>query len=183
MGERHNILVISDLHLGEDLKGDGSMSVSALEEQLVAFVDHHRVEREDGRPWRLIINGDMVDFLSIVVMPEDAELSPAHAEDAVYGLGEDEAACVVKIGLVIGRHEALFSALARFIGAGHSLSVVVGNHDVGFHWPQVQAEVRGALQRCADRDRFRVLRRRGHRHRHRPQAEQGAEALRVMLSG
>src|SRR5215475_5756883 len=94
-----NILVISDLHLGEDLRpGVASVSylrrLARLERELVAFVAHYTERRLGGRPWRLVVNGDMVDFMSIQIMPDGAPTSggaadgdPTNDEDRRYGLG------------------------------------------------------------------------------------------------
>ena len=67
-GTSHNLLIISDLHLGEDLKPATKSGylhhVPMLERQLTSFLEHYRRYRRDGRPWELIVNGDMVDFIS-----------------------------------------------------------------------------------------------------------------------
>src|SRR5262249_39146430 len=135
----HNILVISDLHLGEDLKPATKTGylphMPLLERELESFLDHYRKSRRDGRPWELIINGDMVDFLSVCLFPEGEEGDP---DDKVWGLGTTASAAQRKMERVLARHAGVFRALARFIGAGNKLGIVAGNHDVEFHWPVVQ---------------------------------------------
>jgi UDP-2,3-diacylglucosamine pyrophosphatase LpxH len=137
----HNLLVISDLHLGEDLKPATKQRylphVPMLERELESFLDHYRKSRRDGRPWELVINGDMVDFLSVCLFPDDGDASAAE-EDRVWGLGTDAAAATRKMERVLARHPGVFRALARFIGAGNKVGIVAGNHDVEFHWPAVQ---------------------------------------------
>jgi UDP-2,3-diacylglucosamine pyrophosphatase LpxH len=135
-----NILIISDLHLGEDLKPAMAQAplpyLTILERELPAFLDHHRKIRRDGRPWHLIVNGDMVDFQSVCLLPEDGDESDP--EERVYGLGTRPKAARRKMVRVLERHAGVFRALARFIAVGNRLSIVVGNHDAEFHWPVVQ---------------------------------------------
>jgi UDP-2,3-diacylglucosamine pyrophosphatase LpxH len=141
MGSDRNILVISDLHLGEDLRpGVANLShlrhLVKLERALEAFLTHHTRERLDGKPWTLVVNGDMVDFLAVQMMPEAGD--EADDEDRLYGLGFDEACSQKKLERVIVRHTGVFSRLAEFVGAGNELVIVVGNHDPEFHYPRVQ---------------------------------------------
>ena len=93
-----NILVISDLHLGEDLKGNVTPAsylrrLVHLERELGSFLDHYRSWQLDGRPWTLVINGDMVDFMSVMILPDaptsppDPKVDEDDAEDRLYGLG------------------------------------------------------------------------------------------------
>src|SRR5215470_3941529 len=117
----HNLLVISDLHLGEDLKPATKSGylphVPMLERELESFLDHYRKSRRDGRPWELIINGDMVDFLSVCLFPDGVAVTDS-PDDHVWGLGT---------------------------GADNKLGIVVGNHDVEFHWPVVQETFKKGL--------------------------------------
>jgi len=72
-----NLLIISDLHLGEDLRPDAEEErerLAEVENDLVAFLEYYIWRRLDDRPWRLVINGDMVDFLSICLMPAEVDL-------------------------------------------------------------------------------------------------------------
>jgi UDP-2,3-diacylglucosamine pyrophosphatase LpxH len=148
----HNLLIISDLHLGEDLKPASKSGylrhVPLLERELESFLEHYRRSRRDGRPWELIVNGDMVDFLSVCLFPE-GQPGSGHAdpEDHVWGLGTGPEDARTKMTRVLERHPAVFRALARFVGAGNKLSIVVGNHDVEFHWPVVQDTFRAGVAR------------------------------------
>src|SRR5689334_321198 len=75
---RANLLIISDLHLGEDLRpglGAGSLKhMVRLERELENFFLHYTSTRLGNRPWRLVINGDMVDFLGVCLLPSKAEI-------------------------------------------------------------------------------------------------------------
>jgi UDP-2,3-diacylglucosamine pyrophosphatase LpxH len=156
-----NILVISDLHLGQDLRPLAASvpllrRLAVLARELVAFLTHYTGSRLGGRPWRLVINGDMVDFMSIRIIP-DAAMDPSTAteEERLYGLGHGEPESVTKLDRVMARHPEIFSALARFIANGNELVLVVGNHDVEFHYQSVQRRLIEAMVRLgADGDRI-----------------------------
>jgi len=142
---RPNILVISDLHLGEQLRPEGA-TATATEAALISFLNHHGDHRVQGRPWHLIVNGDLVDFIAICLMPAEAKVVQGLDDDAHwYGVGGDSRAAHLKLAAVMERQPRVFQALARFVGLGHSLSLVMGNHDAAFHWPAVQDLLRHAL--------------------------------------
>lgn len=147
-----NLLIISDLHLGEDIKErpEGKLAylrhVIMLERELESFLRHYTSHRIDGRAWRLVINGDMVDFLGICLLPQrEDDLTP---DEHVYGLGTKPRAARTKMERVLERHDGVFKALAAFIGAGNHVNIVVGNHDVEFTWPAVQDCFRQGIGRC-----------------------------------
>ena len=137
-----NILVISDLHLGEDLRPGGAnvsylRHLATLERELERFLEHYTAHRRDGRPWRLVVNGDMVDFMSVMILP-DEKAEGVDDEDRLYGLGFGERQSQKKMERVIARHQGVFKRLGEFVAAGNELVIVVGNHDVEFHYPSVQ---------------------------------------------
>lgn len=136
-----NILVISDLHLGEDLRPGGAnvsylRHLAKLERELENFLAHYTRQRLNERPWRLVVNGDMVDFMSVMILPDGDEHDDA--EDKLYGLGFGERQSQKKMEKVIARHKGVFTRLGQFVEAGNELVIVVGNHDVEFHYPSVQ---------------------------------------------
>jgi UDP-2,3-diacylglucosamine pyrophosphatase LpxH len=139
-----NILVISDLHLGEDLRPGGAnvsylRHLVKLERELESFLVHYSSHQRDGRPWRLVVNGDMVDFMSVMILPElAAVVEEGDEEDRLYGLGFGERQSQKKMERVIARHPGVFEKLGHFVAAGNDLVIVVGNHDAEFHYLSVQ---------------------------------------------
>lgn len=130
-----DLLVISDLHLGDQL-GNRSEHTIQLERALVAFLDHHR---GDGRAWQLVINGDMIDLIGVTLMPAELGLIGGyHPDDALYGLGARAQVAAAKLRKIVDYHVDVFRALGRFVADGHTVAIVVGNHDAEFHWPEVQ---------------------------------------------
>lgn len=139
-----NILVVSDLHFGEELLPGASserrhavdLGASAFRE----FLRYHTVRRRDGRPWRLVIAGDLFDFMSVFVgsLPE----RPAKtADERRYGLGRGVMPGVERLKQICAIHRPLLADLAAFAAAGHSVDIIVGNHDIELLAPEVAAEL------------------------------------------
>jgi UDP-2,3-diacylglucosamine pyrophosphatase LpxH len=133
-----NILVISDLHLGEDMTLAATPAISrhlqVLERQLIEFLRHYTRRRRNGLPWRLVINGDMVDFLAMCLLPAqgrvDLSTDDIRHEEHVYGLDRRRQVACAKTRAVVDRHRDVFLALANFAAAGNTIEIVCGNHDV-----------------------------------------------------
>src|SRR5207248_890382 len=109
-----NILVISDLHLGEDVKPKPHSvgylrHLARLEREIESFLDHYTRSRHDGRPWRLIINGDMVDFMSVCILPSGGE--GVSEDERRFGLGAGPQQTRLKLEHVIERHPGVFRRL------------------------------------------------------------------------
>lgn len=124
---RPSYLVFSDLHLGE-LEPDAPPAASDPLRALPACLDHYAASPEG--PWRLIIAGDMVDFLQATaqVTAEDDGLA-----------GDPEATAVAAFDRIATHHAEVFRALADFVARGHELVILKGNHDAELHFDGVQA--------------------------------------------
>jgi len=68
-GADHNLLIVSDLHISEGFRpssGKWSRNEDFLsDDSFAAFLQYHEGRRGDGLPWRLIIAGDVFDFLQV----------------------------------------------------------------------------------------------------------------------
>src|SRR5687767_14151205 len=56
-GSGHNIIVVSDLHLGDSLRPSEPgflRNLARLNRALCRFLKHYARHRVDGRPWRLV---------------------------------------------------------------------------------------------------------------------------------
>lgn len=147
----HNLLVVSDLHLGADLQRGGFTylrSIARLDRELSAFLEWYTENREGSLPWRLVINGDMVDFVTITLVPDAAEQPGFEVtdDDRRFGLatGEEEKIDWL-LCRVMDRHRKVFERLAAFVAAGNEVAILRGNHDAEFHWPRVQRTFRERL--------------------------------------
>lgn len=111
----HDLLLISDLHLGSHLKprmrGEFVHLASKIEDTFPRFIDHYLREGD----WQLIINGDFIDFWNIE-LPGQEDLPP-------------EALAVARLHAVFDAHPRVEDALVRFLRDGGSIVFVTGNHD------------------------------------------------------
>ncbi|MCA9565114.1 MAG: hypothetical protein KC561_16565, partial [Myxococcales bacterium] len=70
-----NYLVVSDNHLGEFIKDHARIEylkrTADLDRDFCNFLEYFGNHRRGGKPWRLVINGDMLDFLTVTVKPSE----------------------------------------------------------------------------------------------------------------
>ena len=132
-----NILIFSDLHLGEACKNwsriDYLKQSDRLDQQLCDFLDYYSKNRVNDQPWKLICCGDFIDFLQITMTPPEVS-----EEEAPFGLGTQERESVWKLERLMERHHRAFVYLAAFVGMGNRLELIRGNHDEEFFWPAVR---------------------------------------------
>jgi UDP-2,3-diacylglucosamine pyrophosphatase LpxH len=137
-----HLLAISDLHLGRDLRRGLTepRPEPAVDRPLVAFLDYYRAHRIGGLPWRLIIVGDMVDFIAITntPAPDEVQQFAVSPEEHLYGLAAEPLKAAWKLGRVLERHARFRDALARFVADGNELIIIRGNHDPEWTWPEVR---------------------------------------------
>lgn len=155
-----NYLLFSDVHLGGDLvQHSRPWTISRLREvlrvdrELSAMIDHYRQHAEPGRPWKLIIAGDLVDFVGMSISPREGSPleTPLTDEERTHGLGSARDHVVHKMRAVAERHDLVFRKLANFVADGHSLVLVRGNHDVEFYWDSARdAFVEALVERAGD---------------------------------
>jgi UDP-2,3-diacylglucosamine pyrophosphatase LpxH len=155
LAPRHtNYLLFSDVHLGADLVQHARpwtvsrlRQVLRIDRELSAMLDHYRQHAEPGRPWQLIIAGDLVDFMGMSIAPRDDHPleTPLTEEERLHGLGSTRDHAALKMRAVAERHALVFEKLAQFVAEGHSLMLVRGNHDVDFYWETARAAFVEAL--------------------------------------
>ncbi len=142
----HNLLIISDLHIGAPGLTDLDDEDAAwTDESLVSFLEDRQDTWVDGLPWRLVINGDMLEFLR-AAPPTDRELPEDHSEDARL---------LDLLERMLESHGGFFTALARFVSRGHELVVVRGNHDPELFLPALSARFLDHLAALAAGDEER----------------------------
>lgn len=159
-------LLLSDIHLGSDIvthlrpwaATSWLLREAEVDQRLVALLDHYRVQRAEGRSWRLVIAGDFLDLVGVSLPPHGADVTTKPtAEEERHGLGSAADHVVHKLHAIVQRHPTVFTALARFVAAGNSLVVVRGNHDIELHWRAAQrALVDAIVQRAALDERAAV---------------------------
>jgi len=149
MADSQNILVVSDLHFGEELlpgaTAERRKAVDLGAEAFREFLHYHAVRRIDGRPWRLVIAGDLFDFMSVVV-PGTKELPARSADERRFGLSRGIRSGVPRMARICENHKPLLAEMAKFAAVGHSIDIVVGNHDVELLDPDTVAELERHLR-------------------------------------
>lgn len=147
-----HLLVFSDVHLGSDLNDAGPHVPRSQEcdRDLAALIAHYRARaREDGARdrWRIVIAGDLVDFVGMSIDPRDDEPLETELtdEERTNGVGSAEDHARLKLARVARRHADVFDALADFVADGHALSVLHGNHDIELHWDGLKADFRALV--------------------------------------
>ena len=148
----HNLLVVSDLHFGEELLPGTSLEKRQIVElgarTFIEFLSYYQQRRENGRPWRLVIAGDLFDFMSVIVPAAAAEARSNH-DVRLWGASRAGDAAVERMALVAQRHRPVLAQLLAFADAGHVVDVVVGNHDIELLDSAVAAELSRQLMSIA----------------------------------
>jgi UDP-2,3-diacylglucosamine pyrophosphatase LpxH len=130
------VFVISDLHLG----GPHPRMMSRPR-VLAHFIEHVASMRPENEAVELVIAGDFVDFLAI---------EPQSSWTADPG----EARSKLERTMRERPFDVVFKALGGLLGAGHRLTVLVGNHDVEMALPPVQDTFLAHLDAATERVRF-----------------------------
>lgn len=159
----HNLIVLSDLHLGSDLvhhaQPEAPLRARASQNRtrdLTAMLDHYRERRHGGRPWRLVIAGDFCDFAGMSVLPKVELSTQPTDEELAHGLGGAADHTLAKLDLLMDHEVSVMKGLARFLEAGNSLVIVRGNHDVDWHWEAAQEHFLTRLSQHGDFARAQV---------------------------
>jgi UDP-2,3-diacylglucosamine pyrophosphatase LpxH len=149
--DEFNIVIISDLHLSEGrnpaTKRFNLNEDFFFDEEFDRFLGYLEAESQRrGRKYRLIIAGDMVDFLQITRLPESAQFELRRSE-AEYGLGTHPDKTIWKMKIMMDGHWVFFKGLGRFICAGNKCTIITGNHDIEWNVPQVQIAFREEMKK------------------------------------
>lgn len=165
MNSSHNFLFVSDLHLSEGRNPQtGLLHRNEDFFQDTAFAQFLAYHVRLGllpdsapyhqKPWKLVVNGDIFDFLQVVSQPEPGDKYLGLRKDLShnekeYGLGTGAEDTVWKLKKIFEGHPMFFQALGWFVAhEGNELVVLKGNHDIELYWPQVQVAFRKFLVRA-----------------------------------
>lgn len=148
--------IISDIHLTEaepehppgDLWKKFKRKEFFFDDVLSDFFEYvqHQVGDEKAE---LILNGDVFDFDAVLTYPEDAPYRVTWLEK-IRGLFPEEEKASYKIQKILSEHGLFVEALRKFIQNGHRVVIVIGNHDLELHYPQVQKDIINALNLTDD---------------------------------
>ncbi len=145
-----NTLVVSDLHLsdaqepipGKPLWKRYKQRDLFIDEVFDRFLAHFEGELPSGS--ELILNGDVFDFDSAMALPTE-RLFPVSWLERRRGLGSEEAKSRFVMGRILQDHAVFVAALRRWVLAGNTVIVVIGNHDIELQWHSVRADLVASL--------------------------------------
>ena len=149
----HRFLVVSDLHLtsGKDPHSGVWAPTEDFfwDEEFRDFLVHYST----GGDSTLIINGDLFDFLKVLVFPTPSELAAYGIPEAdvnhAYGLRCSEPAGVFQIDKIVDGHPLFFRTIVDFLLAGNRVIILKGNHDIQLFWGAVQDRLYKRLEEMA----------------------------------
>jgi len=138
------------MHLGEATKDRSRiryLKAAVVEDrEFCRFLEHYQSQRANGLPWRLVLAGDVFDFLAVSLTPDPHWAMQRYGFDIEpherrVGLDNTGPKTRWKLDRILERHRAVVTYLADFIGSGHSVVFLRGNHDAELYWPEVQEDL------------------------------------------
>lgn len=130
-----DLIVVSDLHLsaGYDPRlGAFDRNEDFFYDAAFArFLAHlRRRGTDEGRRWRLVLLGDIFDFLQVDLKRAGQIHDP---------LDRSERVTIAKLEQIARGHPDFFAALGAFAAEGNPVEVIPGNHDIELVRPATQA--------------------------------------------
>lgn len=174
----HDVVFVSDLHLAngysrttgrydarEDFFYDGEFH------RFMQYLAAQGQQRQ--RPQRLILLGDVFEFLQVDGRPFDKDglpepNHPAYQDKEVQdhlkrgkvfnGLSTSQHATVWRIERIARGHAEFFRALGEFLQADqrNRLDVVIGNHDIEMTWPAAQQRFKELIEEAVQTPELRA---------------------------
>jgi len=126
------LYVISDLHIGGEYpKNDTDLGFRICNKigELTVFIKQKtEIGKSSKFDTELVINGDFIDFLA----------EKWDGDEPWKPFIDDPKQAAKRLQTIIDRDKILFDALADFLGAGHQLTILLGNHDIELSFPTVR---------------------------------------------
>lgn len=136
--------IVSDLHLCESEPVNKRFPLWKKYKTKEFFFDgdfvawlRHLEKLAGGKTIELILNGDIFDFDSLTSRPKNPEFFISWLETR-RGLNPQQEKSVYKINRILKDHDVWVNGLKDFLGHGHRVVFVIGNHDLELHFPEVQ---------------------------------------------
>jgi UDP-2,3-diacylglucosamine pyrophosphatase LpxH len=142
--DSYKVVIISDLHLSEGWDENGYLSKLEdffFDQSFKRFLGYLSKKAEESSfYYRLIVDGDLVDFLQFIRGPEKGVISgeTLTKKERKLGPGTSTRKTLWKLERLINGHKVLFTALSDFIAKGNELFILCGNHDMEWLMPEVQ---------------------------------------------
>jgi UDP-2,3-diacylglucosamine pyrophosphatase LpxH len=97
------------------------MCTPCARQRLALFIQYAATQRRENQDVRLVINGDIVDFL---------------AEEGASPFLNDDARARDVLLEIMGRTVEVWTALRNFVASGAALTLMLGNHDIELSLPK-----------------------------------------------
>jgi UDP-2,3-diacylglucosamine pyrophosphatase LpxH len=147
----YKLVIVSDLHLSEGWDENGYLQRNEdffFDQNFERFLRYLSVlEKEEKFFYRLVINGDLVDFLQFTTVPEERDIQgeTLTKREKNLGMGTSEIKTLWKLGKLIYGHKVFFTAIADFLAKGNELIIIPGNHDIEWIMPAIQESFKKRL--------------------------------------
>lgn len=146
MTDLHDIIVVSDLHLGRGKNPRTGryyrLEAFFFDDDFHHFCTHLIAEaRERDARFKLVLNGDTFDLLRIDHDPQSA----GKRRERRYGPILTPPVAADTLRQILEGHPVFVSALAEVLAAGHQVVFLPGNHDIEVQWRPVQETIRDAI--------------------------------------
>lgn len=146
-GAMHDLLVLSDLHIGRGLNPETGrhhhLETFFYDDDLRAFFRQAmREAKERHRLLRVVFNGDTFDFLRTEPDP-----CAGSWREQRFGQDLDARRAAELFEHHVQGHPRFIFALADLLEDGHDVVILPGNHDIEIQWKPVQEVLRRAVVR------------------------------------
>ena len=164
-GQGCEVTVVSDLHIAagvDDNARYGGTENFFSDDAFARFIGHLRQNTARGNGL-LVINGDFIDFIRIVDLPRSEEdfaewqdnlneiginrsagelQASITSKEQVFGFKTHDYKSAWRLWRAAKGHPLFFDALAGWLGDGHRLMILKGNHDLEWYWLAVRNALR-----------------------------------------
>ena len=143
------LYVVSDVHLGgiypdSENPEDRGFRINTRVPSFTSFVNALAEKSIEQPRVELVINGDFIDFLA------------ERDGDGWTPFTNDPYVAADKLEDIVRRDQPVFDALARLLNKGHTLTILLGNHDIELALPEVRRRFT-ALLGIRSKDCFQFL--------------------------
>ncbi len=139
--------IISDLHLTDEQIENKKYPLRKKYKTRRFFFDAEfcrfleKIQEMAGKEKvELVLNGDIFDFDSVVMLPDEPPYYISWLERR-RGLHPQEEKSEFKIRTILKIHQESVNGLRAFLLNGHRAVFTIGNHDLELHFPAVQAAI------------------------------------------
>ncbi|MBN21024.1 MAG: hypothetical protein CL678_07015 [Bdellovibrionaceae bacterium] len=144
-------VILSDLHLSDAEPPHPGNPLWKRYKRPKHFIDKEFrdfltfLSEETSGATEIVLNGDIFDFDSVMVNPEEKGMKISWLEKK-RGLFAEEKKSIFKMSTILKDHWIWIESLGDFVRKGNRVVFVIGNHDMEVHWPGVQKIIVDAMK-------------------------------------